>query len=113
MSTWSMLDDIMSFEFEMWRSRILVASLVTGFIWGGHKIIVAGRNEMLADPPRVLVDKDHTVRAYSCGNNCVTNSDYWVLYDGSGATCRVSRSEYARARIGQEWKCTQLFGWHD
>lgn len=106
-----MIDDILDGYFELWSSRILAAAAITACVWGMHACYKAGVREMENEPPQVVVDKSHTVSSYSCGQNCITNSDNWTLLSEGGDTCDVSRREYAAVKIGDNFKCTQLFGW--
>lgn len=87
------------------------AACITALIWGCTKCYYAGVREMENEPPQIVVDKSHTTSSYSCGQNCITNTDNWTLLAESGDTCDVSRREYAQTKIGDSLKCTQLFGW--
>lgn len=108
-----LLSDLIDWLADSWGGRIVVAAFITFLIWGAVHIYRAGVREMENEPPQVVVDKSHTVRSYSCGQNCVTNSDYWTLLSAEGETCDVSRKEYAFTKVGDSFKCTQLFGWHN
>lgn len=106
-----MTEDFLTWVVDTWPGRVIGAALITLAIWGMSSCYRAGVREMENEPAQAIVDKSHTTRSYSCGNNCVTSSDEWTLLAESSDYCNVGRREYARAKLGQEWKCSQLFGW--
>lgn len=96
-----------------------IAVLVGSGIYGIAKLVQAGVRERDAEPPRIVVDREHrTESRRRCTEDMdgyercrwVTD-DYYYLVSREGYTCQVTAREYRVARISEPHKCMQLFGW--
>lgn len=96
-----------------WLRNAAIAAVLTAIVYYGIGCYHEGQRVRDLDPPRVVVEKTHTTESYSCGTNCITNSDVFRLFAADGGTCRVDRHEWARVQKGERWKCMNLYGWAD
>jgi hypothetical protein len=61
----------------------------------------------------VIATKDHyTTTSCSSGKTrtCST-THHWDLYDAEGLDCSVDRKTWKAARVGDAFKCMNLYGW--